>query len=128
MVTEVAEAIDADLRTRPQYNRNNAKEHRVDDEIADAVMMALTAIGAEWRSSWSRSIESVAEDNKPGLQQLLLNATSAYIAVNSDSAGMSMVDSICLRLVCRALAVVDDLPGRLAARLQRIENRVLSDL
>jgi hypothetical protein len=43
--TEVAEAIDAELRNEPHYARNNDKTLSVADELADAAMMLLTALG-----------------------------------------------------------------------------------
>jgi len=49
--TEAAEAMDARLRLRlqPAYNRNNAKALSVEDELADCMMMLITALGEEWQ-------------------------------------------------------------------------------
>ena len=51
-VTEVGEAIDADLRNRrPNDARNNHRNVSVPHELAQAVMMLLTALGREWDGS-----------------------------------------------------------------------------
>lgn len=47
--TEAAEAMDAWLRLQPAYNRNNAKELSVEDELSDCLMMLVTALGPEWQ-------------------------------------------------------------------------------
>ena len=51
-VTEVGEAIDADLRSRrPDDKRNNNRNVSVEHELAQAAMMLLTALGPEWEPS-----------------------------------------------------------------------------
>ena len=41
LVTEVAEALEAYMRTKPEYVRNNPhKRYRLDEELADVVFMA----------------------------------------------------------------------------------------
>jgi hypothetical protein len=65
-VTEVGEAIDADLRSRrPDDKRNNNRNVSVEHELAQAAMMLLTALGPEWEPEgvdaldWSLSIIAV---------------------------------------------------------------------
>lgn len=53
-VTEVGEAIDADLRNRrPDDKRNNDRNVSVQHELAQAAMMLLTALGQEWDDAWN---------------------------------------------------------------------------
>lgn len=47
-VTEVGEAVDAQLRLNPLYKRNSDREMDMYDELADVAMMLLTALGREW--------------------------------------------------------------------------------
>src|SRR5688572_24607360 len=44
-VCEACEALDASLRLNEAYARNNAKELSVEAELADTLLMLLTAIG-----------------------------------------------------------------------------------
>lgn len=46
--TEIGEAIDARLRQNPVYNRNHDKNTNVDDELADCLIMLLTAMGRKF--------------------------------------------------------------------------------
>lgn len=59
-VTEVGEAIDADLRNRrPNDARNNHRNVSVPHELAQAVMMLLTALGREWDGKGTEHIGHV---------------------------------------------------------------------
>lgn len=46
--TEIAEAIDAELRKNPLYKRNNDKAHTVERELTQCAMMLLTAVPRTW--------------------------------------------------------------------------------
>lgn len=51
--TEVAEALDAQLRQNPRYKRNNDKAHSIERELTQCAMMLLTAVPAtycDWQS------------------------------------------------------------------------------
>jgi hypothetical protein len=48
VLTEVGESLDAWLRTRPEFSRNNKKSLSVADELADVAFMLLTAFGPQW--------------------------------------------------------------------------------
>lgn len=43
-VTELGEMVDAEMRTYPEYKRNNEREVEEFDEAADVAMMLLTAV------------------------------------------------------------------------------------
>ena len=47
--TEAGEAMDAYLRTVPQYRRNNARNISVEEELADCAMMLCTALPETYR-------------------------------------------------------------------------------
>lgn len=46
--TEAGEALDAYLRTRPEFSRNRQRDHDELDEWADCAMMLLTAISPDY--------------------------------------------------------------------------------
>jgi len=47
--TEIGEAVDAKLRQNPIYNRNHDKNINVENELADCLIMLLTALGEEFK-------------------------------------------------------------------------------
>lgn len=73
-VTEVAEAIDADLRlTRPGDKRNNVRHMDVFDELGQAAMMLFTALGRDW--AWSANwVPEVSEYDLPAIISFAANA------------------------------------------------------
>lgn len=46
-VCEACEALDAALRSKPEYARNNVKNLSVEDELCDCLLMLMTAIGKD---------------------------------------------------------------------------------
>ena len=70
--TEIAEAVDADLRARRKTDaRNNDKESRVEEELADCAIMLLTALE-------EKEIE-VMEVGEISLEEIALDmATAMY--------------------------------------------------
>jgi hypothetical protein len=58
-VTEAGEAIDAELRTRGGYARNNAKEPDLFGEMADWALMLLTTLGPDYEiDHWATHVMS----------------------------------------------------------------------
>ena len=53
--TEIGEAVDAQLRQNPVYNRNHDKNVDVESELADCLIMLLTALGSD--TGWIASAE-----------------------------------------------------------------------
>lgn len=49
-LTEAAEAVDAELRLNPLYKRNALKEHSIEQELTQCVIMLLTAISSSFRA------------------------------------------------------------------------------
>lgn len=110
-VTEVGEAMDAWLRLRGGYARNNDKTLSVEDELADCAMMLLTAVGPEWAEEWKVALNypqrnldvivaRVLESLYPGTSQLWLDRALGEIA---------------------AYIGERELPARITARLERIK-------
>jgi hypothetical protein len=68
--TEIAEAIDAELRVCKKYKRNDDRNQDTDSELADCAIMLLTSLGEdyhefkEWEDPWidpAHTIEEIAE-------------------------------------------------------------------
>jgi len=111
--TELGEAVDAHLRSKPEYARNRDKDLDVLDELADCAMMLLTAMGPTWTFRfWSRSHISSHQ----------WRSHITYLA-----ACMAMGDQEMATLV-RDIATHPgmDLPARLTARLERIKAKRLA--
>ncbi len=122
--TELGEAVDAHLRSKPEYARNRDKDLSVLDELADVALMTLTAYGNEW----------VDSDERDGGWDEWQYAWRFYI---SDMAKILDIheqygddaDSFLFDWRWYAITVVEkiathpgmDLPTRLTQRLERIK-------
>ncbi len=65
-LTEVAKAIDADLRSIKEYRRNNIREQDITEELADCAIMLATALGPDYDTfisynSSNASLEGIAK-------------------------------------------------------------------
>lgn len=112
--TELGEAIDAYLRTKPQYARNNAKDLDVLDELSDTCLMLLTAMGCDWEhTGWSRS------ERFSDFRWERLISHMAFCVSTADKQAMATL----VRDIIRYPDM--DLPARLTARLERIKAKRL---
>jgi len=114
--TEIGEAVDAQLRQNPVYNRNHDKNVDVESELADCLIMLLTAMGDQfsWRtSSWNWHYESCML----GLETIAFQVVEALIA-NNGYVG-DAVESIILVWEWQS-----DIYITVKDRLDRIEKRV----
>lgn len=77
-VCETCEALDASLRLNSGYARNNAKDLSIEDELCDALMMLITAIGPRLYA-WG-VFESLTHDDWEGrtgdLDQFVIDAAN----------------------------------------------------
>lgn len=102
-ITEISEAIDAYLRnTRTEDVRNNHKDHSVEYELAQALMMLLTA-GGSMRYLEERDIYSG------------LDRASNYMS-------RCKKDNICFALAGMALVVSELLPNEWTGKTQLYSN------
>lgn len=113
--TEAAEAMDAWLRLQPAYNRNNAKELSVEDELADCMMMLITALGPAWQPSALGAYSATLEGICAAVADCMLKAAWGNV-------GWSKLAEI-------AIVKIDCYPDAdpvtlVKARLERIERRV----
>lgn len=111
--TEAGEAMDAWLRLKGGYARNNDKTLSVEDELADCAMMLLTAAGPRWNEVWivryanpEPNIDEVLE----GVAGIFCIRTHIYFALAPIAAYPGI-----------------DLPARITARLERIKAKRLPD-
>lgn len=109
--TELGEAVDAHLRSKPQYARNNAKDLSVLDELADCALMLITALGKK-KTGW------LFRKNFWGIDD---HSWNAYCA----DAGTVLLPTIGNMPIVDMLARIAthpgmDLPARLTERLERI--------
>lgn len=116
--TEVAEALDAYLRSKPEYNRNNAKTLDVCDELADTAIMLITAAGIDWKPP------------KVGIANADIDHI-AHLVASAYSAAFVDFDIVPQNFVALAIHAIagysgmGDLAQRVEGRLKRIEARVL---
>lgn len=113
--TEAAEAMDAWLRLQPAYNRNNAKELSVEDELADCMMMLITALGPAWQPPALGAYSATLEGICAAVADCMLKAAWGNV-------GWSKLAEIAIvKIGC----YMDAYPVTLVkARLERIERRV----
>jgi len=128
--TELGEAIDAYLRSKPEYARNRDKDLDVLDELGDLALMAFTALGAEHEEvcGWWKPYDDVQEGGTPEqrfawyaawLGDALHEAVYFYDDVNKWRRSIAhLLNSI-------ATHPGMDLPARLTARLERIKAKRL---
>lgn len=82
-VTEAGEAIDAELRTRGGYARNNAKEPDLFGELADWALMLLTTLGPNYK------IDRWASHVKPTLPAMNYETALVYWSLSEDIANIA---------------------------------------
>jgi hypothetical protein len=118
-LTEVGEALDAELRQNLTYHRNTDRERDYVEEVADATMMFLTAWG-------QRQLPQLASEKLPQAKLSLLAMYTA-VAINGVENEMPQhfVDqNIILCLRC-ANQLVEDLGEEVIKRLKRKEAKLL---
>lgn len=115
--TELGEAIDAHLRSKPEYARNRDKDLSVLDELADCAMMLLTALGKDYVVGWQGDFAPYK-----GMHSWFDYAAKFYMAT-----GWRGVDWVYTEVLicCIATHPGMDLPARLTARLERIKAKRL---
>lgn len=119
-LTELGEAVDADLRTNGDYARNRDKSLSVLDELADCAMMLLTAMGPEARLS---------EVNIGEMTHAWTMYASELAGVMQMYPGGGWADYNMTLLLARiATHPGMQLTQRLTARLERIKAKRLPDL
>ncbi len=115
-VTELGEAIDAHLRSKPQYARNRAKDLDVLDELADCAMMLLTALGPGGAYWWGADLLFDVHE----WWAYLVTMPRCF---ERDRDGGTR--AIATQLTRIATHPGMDLPARLTARLERIKAKRL---
>lgn len=109
--TEAGEALDAYLRTIPQYARNNARNMSVPEELADCAMMLCTALPEAYRFTWLDAPATVSLDG-------ICFAVAEAMLTGDVLAPLLMIAQH-LRTDYGA-----SLPALVESRLQRIERKV----
>ena len=120
-VTEAGEAIDAWLRTFPEYARNNDKHHEELDEWADCAMMLVTALG-RFHTRQSRNA-----DKMDRLTIVVHISKAAYYAERIDSSAKSISTfsaSFALAGIIHYLGGHENAHARIDTRLRRIAKKV----
>lgn len=116
-LTELGEAVDAHLRSKPQYVRNRDKDLSVLDELADCAMMLITAWGRDYQISWRGEFTPY-----PGIHSWFDYVTKFYMATGWRGIEWSYTEVL---VFCIATHPGMDLPSRLTARLERIKAKQL---
>lgn len=112
--TELGEAVDAHLRSKPEYARNRDKDLDVLDELADCAMMLLTAL----EDVDGNSLIFVRDEEIGSFPELAWNLSMAMVK----QADRRSWDSYALFAAGLIVRFPDmDLPARLTARLNRIK-------
>lgn len=113
--TEAAEAMDAWLRLQPAYNRNNAKVLSVEEELADCILMMVTALGPAWQPPVIGGYSATLEGICAAVADCMLKASWGYVG------WQKLVEVAIVKID----AYLDADPVELVrARLARIERRV----
>jgi len=128
-ITEFGEYVDAHLRENPEYNRNNGKTRESLDELADMAMMLLTFVGPayEFRSttagyvSLTENIDDLYTFCKIAMGEFAASFHSERVQRNRAQLALMTAGFI-------FHASGFKLSDRVAARLDRIEARVLHEL
>jgi hypothetical protein len=111
-VTEAGETIDAELRTRGGYARNNVKDPDFYGEMADWALMLLTALGPDCDiDHWSVQVPSVLPD---------MNYETAFVYWYLASNGLLDVSRVVGIVHAVAAYPGMDLPAELDRRMARI--------
>lgn len=113
--TEAAEAMDAWLRLQPAYNRNNAKVLSVEEELADCLMMLITALGPAWQPPVIGGYSATLEGICSAVADCMLKASWGYV-------GWPKLTEVAIVKIDYYLDA-DPVP-LVTARLARIERRV----
>jgi hypothetical protein len=112
-LTELGEAVDAHLRTKPEYARNNTKELSELDELADFALMLLTAMGKDYVIGWQGDFSPYR-----GMHDWFDYVTKFYMATGWRGIDWAYTEVLVL---CVATHPGMDLPTRLTARLEAIK-------
>lgn len=110
--TEIAEAVDAQLRQNPTYKRNNEKAHTVERELAQCAMMLFTSLGEAEVKVFGYDLEGYQYP----LDKIAYWVTELY--TYSDD----FVPEDCLWILS-AIAELIDLPLHLSAELERMRQK-----
>ena len=120
-ITELAEAIDAQLRLEKKYNRNSAKIIGVDEELADLALMLCTVIGPQWPSHLGESLIP----NAYALDELILSVSRIYhecVRYEQDRAGNFLWFS--MDAMAMIASKIPDLSVAVSEKLGKIEDRL----
>lgn len=117
-LTELGEAVDADLRTNGTYARNRDKSLDVLDELSDMALMLLTAMGPEPRLS-----ESYVEDMTHEWRDYAREMAGVMQMYPQGAWADYNMTSLLARIATHPGM---DLPTRLTSRLDRIREKRLS--
>jgi hypothetical protein len=120
--TELSESIDAFLRGKPEYARNNDKDLDVLEELADCALMVLTAVGPDFEDAHSAWGIMDWHDKWYGRHEWSVYAVDMAELLYWQHHGDLIEEGYPLRLVQRiATHPGMDLPQRLKQRLERIK-------
>ena len=116
--TEAGEVVDAQLRENSTYKRNNDKEHTVERELAQCVMMLLTAAPEDF-DEWKHN----------GAPRFFIPTSQWEVKVIISRITQHYVDTIVdywqlLRTV-GGISTIIDLPTELEKELNRMRNKHL---
>lgn len=125
--TELGEAVDAHLRSKPEYARNRDKDLDVLDELADCAMMLLTAMTDRAKFVYWTGIDEGEDwrEISEGYWVELVDAMAIILRDCDDPdvdwrpGGLEFLELI---VILRGM----DLPARLTARLERIKAKRLA--
>lgn len=112
-VTEAAEVIDAELRTNPSYARNNDKDLDPLDEVADCLMMLVTAMDSDYHRY---DIRQGNFSTKVALLNSFCTDAALYASIGiSWEVQANSAITVCLQMLGK------NAPNRVEQRLKRIE-------
>lgn len=120
-LTELGEAADAYLRSKPEYNRNNARQPDLDAELADVALMLLTALPGEWYDT------NPQVSNTTLTQTLASVAWALWFALNTQERPDRWRAAAETQLHHIAQHLDTTLTDAVRRRLERIEQRVMAD-
>lgn len=123
--TETAEAIDAELRLNSAYARNRDKDLSVQDELCDALMMALTAVKGDMLPWTLDSLSASWQVDARQASLTLLNLMAAELAHRAGPPATVNPWDVWGLVYAIAEYPGMDLPARLTARLERIKAKRL---
>lgn len=130
--TESGEVMDAHMRIMGGYSRNNAKSMNLFDELADLVMMLLTALGSGVRDGEviSGDFLLMEEDIPDGAFVITVCTMTSKLLLEEPNSqnGLYYILAICVLIASFFEARGHDLYDTLRGRLNRIRIRVSEEV